>query len=150
MNNEILDREYNDFLYNMTDYGSADLYEAIKTANQVGISGKELADLVRNFCDDTQTELAKADVCYIIYEHILNSARNEIEQKTKFDISNDANFSTYANYMCTSFECDDDDVELLKTALEKLEKDDLDDLLSDDNVKFFMDEIGLELPGVKA
>lgn len=58
-----------------------DIKHAIEVADEVGIDEEKLFDLCEEFCKDCGNglDIMKVDVNYIIYDHILQNARQVIE-----------------------------------------------------------------------
>lgn len=133
--------ETSSLLHGLTDWGSADIQTAVEKAMEVNMNGNDLADLVREFATDTATQLADIDICYVIYDHILQMARNEIDNSTGFDISNDADFYTYGNAMCTSYDYSQESQEKLIEELSKLDDAELEQLLENEHVKVFLEDV---------
>lgn len=102
----------------MCPYGSSDLYRALEIAQEIGETEDFLFEEIENFCDDTGTKKENIDVVYIMYDTILQNSRNIIDEKTGKDIQNDFNFEVYGNYICTSYDCDEETREkVLKLAV---------------------------------
>ena len=85
------------------------------------------------------------DICYIALDHILQNARNKIDQVLNLDIQNDLDFSVYANCMCSSIEHSDKDLTALKTALSKATIPQIEDLKDDLCVIEFLDQVELKI-----
>ena len=144
------DYETNQFYQSLTDWGSMDVETALEKAQEVGINGSELADLVRELLSDTGIELSKIDVCYVIYDHILQQARNKIDEVLNFDICNDmkgeTQFYTYGNAMCTSFDYSSEAQEQLQEKIKNATREQKDELLEDVFVKVFLNDVDVKIP----
>ena len=99
----VTDRDIADFHSSLTDYGYADVETAIEKFKEVKLYASDLAEQVREFHESTGVEIDKIDVCYVAYDHILQMARNRIDEILSFDICNDikdgTEFYTYGNYL---------------------------------------------------
>ncbi len=139
------DREYDRFTASITDFGSGDIATAVEKGEEVGLDGSEIADLVREFADDTGTSLQDVDVVAIVYEHILQNARNEIDSVLGFDIMNDitegTEFYVAGNYLATSYDYSQEASDQLKDVLEKAPMDKLKRLSENVFVKSFLSDV---------
>ena len=142
---ENMDREYDDFTSSITDYGYGDIATAIEKFKEVGLSGRELADQVREWSDETGTPLGEIDIVYVAYDHILQNARNEIDSVLGFDIVNDieggSEFSVAGNYMATSYDYSEEAVDQLRDSLKKASKSDLKKLSENIFVRSFLNDV---------
>lgn len=95
-------------LNNALNWGYGDVGNAIDKANEVDLTAKELSDIIMEFHDDTETPYEDIDINYVIYDHILQMARNKIDEVLKFDIVNDiegdTEFYTAGNYLATTYD----------------------------------------------
>jgi hypothetical protein len=142
---ESMDREYDSFTSSITDYGSGDISTAVEKFKEVGLSGRELADRVREWSDETETPIGDVDVVYVAYDYILQNARNEIDSVLGFDISNDikggTEFYVAGNYMATSYDYSEEAVEQLRDVLKKASKSDLKKLSETIFVRSFLNDV---------
>ena len=142
---ETIDREYDDFTSGITDYGSADIATAVEKFKEVGLGGRELADRVREWSDETETPIGDVDVVYVAYDYILQNARNEIDSVLGFDISNDieggTEFYVAGNYMATSYDYSTEAVDQLRGVLKKASKSDLKKLSENVFVRSFLNDV---------
>ena len=142
---EIRAREFDRFTSSITDFGSGDIASAVDKGEEVGLDGSEVADLAREFADDTGTQLEDVDVVAIVYEHILQNARNEIDSVLGFDIMNDitegTEFYVAGNYLATSYDYSQEASDQLKDVLEKAPMDKLKRLSENVFVKSFLSDV---------
>ena len=139
------DFEFDRFASSVTDFGSADIATAVEKFQEVGLSGSELADAVRQWADDTGTDLNDVDVVSVAYDHILQEARNEIITVLDFDIVNDieggTEFYVAGNFMATSYDYSQEAVDQLKDKLKKASKSDLQMLSENIFVRSFLTDV---------
>jgi len=139
------DFEFDRFASSITDFGSADIATAVEKFQEVGLSGSELADAVREFADDTGTDLNDVDVVSVAYDHILQNARNEISSVLDFDIVNDieggTEFYVAGNFMATSYDYSQEAVDQLRDVLKKASKSDLQMLSENIFVRSFLSDV---------
>jgi len=143
MNEQTLKNEIDYFNYNIIEFGSLDIRTAVETAIDVNEGGDYVADCVREFAESTGTPLMDCDIVACVYDEILQHARNEIDELTKFDFCNDgAEIWTAGNYMATSYDWRDNAPNTIKEIL-----DDNNIKLDDLTVKtqWFLEQIDVEL-----
>jgi len=108
-NTAIIDREYDRFTNAVVPFRSLDIKRAINVALQVEEDGDWVADLVLQYVEETRTPMEDVDVVACVYETILQEARTEIGQRTKFDFCNDgAYIEVSGSYCATSYNWADD------------------------------------------
>ncbi len=146
---KILDHEYDRFLQGMNDFGSGDIATAIDLADQIGMNGNELSDLVREWAEETETPIADVDINYILYDHILQNARNEIDQVIGFDFMNDTDesgmFEVHGNYMASSFDYSTEAQEELQGKINSASSDDKRRLKENKFTKLFFEYVDIEV-----
>jgi len=139
------DREFDRFTNSISDFGSGDIASAVEKGQEVGLDGNEVADLARQFADDTGTDLNDVDVVATVYEHILQNARNEIDSVLGFDIMNDitggTEFYVAGNYLATTYDYSQEAVDQLKDVLKKASKSDLQRLSENIFVRSFLSDV---------
>ena len=151
---EITDQDYLDFFFRDSMFASGDLTHAIETAAKVGLMGEDLADVVHTWKKDNEewwaAESEDLDICYVIYDHIFQSAREHISDKIQEDIM-DLGFSVYANSICTEFLATDrpNDKTTVAGRMEKIISEncsvmDINDLYDDPYVAFFFGQFHIE------
>lgn len=146
------DSEYGRFnsilLNDVTNWGFGDIGEAIDKALSVGLDSKELADLVEEFHEDTGTEYEDIDVVSVLYDYILQMARNKINQVLKYDFLNDFSgdgneFYVAGNYMATTYDYSQSAVDELREKVMMANKQQQKELSSDVFVKSFFNDVDL-------
>ncbi len=144
----VTDYQIFSFYESLSDYGYIDVKTAIEKFQEVDITATDLAYEVREYCESTETPLDEVDVCYVAYDHILQMARNKINEILNFDICNDIKdgtaFYTYGNYMCTSFDYSEEATEQLEEKLEDADKSQIGQLFDDIFVKVFLEDVGID------
>ncbi len=136
-----LSREYDQFTNSIIEFGSEDIHRAVELFSELGKTGYDLAEEVREWSDSTGTPINKIDICLVAYEYVLQYARKEIEDVLKIDIQSDLNFETSANYCATSFDWHEESVEKLREKLENATKEQLEKLSSSQVVKTFLEYV---------
>lgn len=113
-----IEREIECFKSQFIPFGSADIYRAVEVALEVGEDGDWAGEQSVNLAEELQIPIDKLDIVYCVYDSILQSARNEIEECTKFDFCNDwADIYVAGNYLATSFDWRDNASEAIKNKL---------------------------------
>jgi len=135
------EREFDRFTSSITDFGSGDIASAVDKADEVGIDGSGLADIVREFGDETGTPLNDIDVVAVLYDHILQNARNEIDSVLNFDIVNDADFYVAGNFLATSYDYSTESQEKLTEKINEASKSDLQRLSENIFVRSFLNDV---------
>jgi len=150
---EKLDREYDYFLQGMNDYGTGDVANAISFADEVDIDGRELSDLVREQAEQLETPLEDVDINYIIYDHVLQMARNKIDSVLGFDFLNDTKaggteFYTAGNYMATSYDYSEETKEELQKKFDDATPDERQEIYDDKFARVFLEYVDIDVKGV--
>lgn len=140
-NEQRIKNEISDFNANILPYGYLDVKAGIQHFIEYGKSGYQLAQAVEEFCEDTATPLKDVDVAFVAYDVVLQEVRNEISDLIGFDICNDANFYTYGNYCCTNYDYSEEDKEKLISAITEAEQGKREELLNNEKIKLFLDEV---------
>jgi len=130
--NEKIQYETESFLKHLIPFGSGDIRAAIETALKAGKNGDWAGEQINNYIEETGSKLEDIDPNYVIYDALLQEARNDIEQLTGKDILNDTHsqIEVYANYMCTSFYYTEEAKEELKEILKDVNKEDYTDVIN--------------------
>lgn len=146
LNEQFIRNEIEDFCYKCCPFGSIDVRHAIEFALSVGLNSDDLYELCEDFTEETNSKFKDLDVCYIIYEHVLQMARNEIGRLINFDFLNDGTegeIYTAGNYCATSYDYPEEAKEELKDKILESDKENIAELLEDDFVNKFLDELGI-------
>ena len=151
MGNEIeleqrVDRETNYFLKGVSSYGSADLDAAIRKMLVLGEYGSDLTDLVNQQANDLDVDIKDVDVVGVVFDHMVQEARNKIDEILDFDIMNDIEVIIYYDLMCSSIELGDEDKKLLEEKFKEATQEQLDELKDNAYVKEFLDDVDIKLP----
>lgn len=137
---ELVKMHMNDLIYNLNPFGYLDLEFCIKTALKIGEDADWVAEQLENYADSIGCQIKELDPCYVVYDTIYESARQEFINLMEFDLW-DYSFIVCSNYMCTSFDWKEEDKEKLLLALAENKISIEEDLLRD--ATFFLDEIGI-------
>lgn len=141
------DSELKDFTFNALNsslnWGFGDVGSAVDKATSVDVSGSELSDLIQEFHDDTETPFEDIDVVSVIYDHILQNARNEIDSVLGFDIQNDADFEVAGNFLATTYNHSTESLDDLREKFRNASQTELDQLKNNVFVKSFVTDIDL-------
>ena len=136
-----IDGEIADFNANILPYGYLDVKAGIEHFLRYDKTGYDLAEAVERFSEDTNTLLKDVDVTYVAYDVVLQEVRNEISSLIDFDICNDADFFTYGNFYCTSYDYTEQDKNSLITAITEAEQEKRTELLTNEIVKKFLEDV---------
>jgi hypothetical protein len=126
---ENLEREIGEFREAFCPYGYLDIKMAVEAAMASGHDGNWAFEQIERFSEECCAKISDIDPCYVVLDTIMQEARTEIENLTGFDITGDASFEVYGNYMCSGYEWKSEDIESLKAVLKEYEicSDDLSD-----------------------
>lgn len=80
-------------------FGYLDVEMAISCFQEIGLTADDLFEALEEYMDSTDIKMKDCDIGYIAKDHILQMIRNDIIEILDFDICNDSNYYTYANYM---------------------------------------------------
>lgn len=117
MDETYLKNQIADFRDSFCPYGYLDVKRAIEVALEIGEDADWAFEQVQNFAGECGMKLQDVDPCYVVFDAVLQSARQEIEYLTGFDIQNDASFETHGNYCASCYDWRTDDLELLTERL---------------------------------
>ena len=119
-------------------FGSLDIEEALRFGLDFGYHGNEIFTLVEQYSHDTATPFEELDIVYIVYEHILQHARDRIYEATGYDFVNDgpAEIYTYGNFAGTCYDYTEEAKERLLAGLAALDHEKREELLDDYLLQF--------------
>ena len=146
---EYIDREVKNFQRDFCPYGYLDIQQAILHFDAYGKNSEDLIEAVEEFVNNTETDRGGIDITWLAYEEILQDIRNKIDSRINFDIMNDAEFYTYGNYMATSYDYSEDDIDSLKKAIRNADKKSRNDLLSDEDIVTWLSEVDIDIKELK-
>lgn len=123
----ISDSDFNDFYSSVVPFGYLDIkmaLELVQDAYGIRSPGSKLGEIVEEWQESIGDDsLDNIDVIALVYEQALQEARNEIDDKTGFDLINDSEASTpiytAGNYIGTSYDRSDDAIEELQRVIEE-------------------------------
>ena len=123
---ERLDREIDDFNSTLIPFGYSDVKEAVSSALEGGHDGRWAAEQIEEYMDSTDTKLSEIDPNYVVYDSLLQEARNDINELTDKDILNDTDeqIEVSGNFMCTSLDYSDKASGELVEILKEIDPDD--------------------------
>ena len=127
-----IEREMDNFTYSLIPFGSADIKAAIITAMDAGKDGGWCAEQIEEYMDSCGiSKLDEIDPVYVVYDSLLQEARNDIYELTDIDILNDTKeqIEVYGNYMCTSLDYSEGAKKELLKILKKVPKDEETDAI---------------------
>jgi hypothetical protein len=135
--------EIETFKDRLTPFGSRDIHVAVKTAIEGGHDGNWASDQIEEFAESTETPLKDIDPVAVVYESLLQEARNDIAKLTGKDILNDTDEQVYVagNYMCTSLDYSVRAQEELTEIISKIPKDDYTNA-----IQWLIDNANIEIP----
>jgi hypothetical protein len=147
MDKERIDALVKDFNRAIMPFGSHDVYVVMKWADSVNMTAEEVVDLLLEQAEDLGVNITKLDPCYEILEHILQMAGNYIDEIIGYDLVNDNNGSiyTYGNYMDSSYNYSEKDVDDLQSKINQATQEQKDMLLTDDFVRFLFEKLEIEI-----
>ena len=113
----ISEEKVNEFRAAFCPYGYMDIQTAISHAEDAGHTIDWAVEQIEEFVESTGSPIDKIDPVYVVMDSILQEARTEIEEQTGTDIQNDLSIDTYGNFMCSSWECSEEDREELQSLI---------------------------------
>ena len=132
-------REYDNFTSAMVTYGSMDIRRAVYVAIEVEEDSDWVVEVVQEQAEQMGMNVNDLDIVSEVYNDILQTSRNEIDDLINFDFCNDgADIYVAGNYCATSYDWSDNSNEIIK---EKLIENEIE--FSDLSVKcqWFLTEI---------
>lgn len=94
-----IERLMDDFVYAMIPWGGSDIRACVITANEIGLSMNELADIIIEGINDYGVDLEDADINAILNNnYIINKASNELEELISYDLREE-DIYFYENYI---------------------------------------------------
>ena len=147
---ERIDREISRFNRSITDFGSGDIASAVEKGDELGLDGNEVADLSREFADETGTDLNDVDVVAQVYDHELQMARNKIDEVLGYDFINDfegdgTEFYTAGNFLATTFDYSQNAHDQLEKKIKGATPEQRKQLLDDIFVKVFLEDVDIDI-----
>jgi len=149
-----IEYEIETFTSRLVPFGSQDIHAAVETAIEAGHDGDWAADQVEEYMESTDTSLKDIDPVAVVYESLLQEARNDIEALVNKDILNDTNKQVYVygNFMCTSLDYSTQAQQELAEIMTQIPKEDYTDAMdwlwdnaNLEDVKIENDDIETEL-----
>ena len=126
-------------------YGSLDVSEAVRFGIEFGYDADKIMELAEQYSRATGLAMEELDIVYIVYEHVLQEARNKIYQATGYDFINDSpggEIYTYGNCMATTYDYTEEARERLIAELAGLTLAEREELL-DEALILFLEYIGI-------
>lgn len=121
MEEMIVEKYVKDFQSACCPLGYMDIDAAVRHAIAIGEDGDWLFELVQEQAEEIGLPFGKMDIVYTVLDHILQMARNEIDDKTNFDFLNDGvgKVYTYGNYCDSRYDAYDELVDELTNLFNK-------------------------------
>ena len=101
MNDEMTNKDY-DYLMNLLcPWGSLDVWHMVKRAEECDLTMCDVRDILQDTAEELGINLYdhSTDVNALLNMHILEQARQDVENSTGIDIVNDYDVYFYANYL---------------------------------------------------
>ena len=118
ISNNTITREYDNFTSAMVTFGSMDIRRAVTIAIEVEEDGDWVAEVVQEQAEQMGMNVNDLDIVSEVYNDILQTSRNEIDNLIDFDFCNDgADVYTAGNYCATSYDWSDNANETIKEKL---------------------------------
>ena len=128
-------------------FGYLDLQRACQIWDELWLYERSLFEIINEYRESCGYDNYESiDPVYCVLEHILQMARNHIEEVTGYDFLNDFSGSwteiyTYGNYMCSSYDYSEDAIDELNSKVSTC----LDELMQNKWCQYFLTEIGIGL-----
>lgn len=143
--------QINNAIASFCPFGSLDIQAAVNAALQAGKDADFVYESVSEFAEQCGQPIDKCDPVYCVLDAILQEARNEISKECNFDFINDtqsnAEITTYGNFMCSSYEVDEEAKEELIKVL-ATNNIDIDEL--SEATQYFLDAIEISQDDINA
>ena len=143
---QYLKNQISDFRDSFCPYGYLEVKRAIEVAIEIGEDADWAFGEVERFADECGMKLADVDPCYVVFDSVLQSARQEIEDMTGFDIQNDASFETHGNYCASCYDWRTDDLEELTERLRPY-ADRLEDM--EEVTKYWLAQVDINIESIE-
>jgi hypothetical protein len=130
---EITSKNYDLLMGQLCPWGPLDVWNMIKTAEEVGLNMYELAEILQNQANELCINLFDTehttDVNALLNDYILQQARNEIDDLLKIDICNDYDVYFFANYLDCPLQYSNECQEAIEQAIKdnELTREDFND-----------------------
>lgn len=122
---EMTSRNYDLLMCQLCPWGSSDVWNMIKTAEEVGLNMYDLAEILQEQAENWGINLYNdnptTDVNALLNDYILNEARNDIEELTSIDIVNDYDIYFFANYLDCPLQYSNEAQEAIQTTIKEKE-----------------------------
>ena len=134
-------------------FGFLDLKAAIEHGQAVSLSPSDIYDLIdeaRECMGFTQfASFDNMDPVYCILDHILQMARNEIDDVLGYDFQNhfrgDTEFYTDGNFMCSSYDFSEAAKDDLTGKLDDASSEKLCQLRNNRFVRYFLEQVEIDI-----
>lgn len=119
-------------------FGWLDIREALRFGRKFNLDANKIIDLAEQFSKDCGIPFEELDIVYIVYEHVLQDARDRIYKATGYDFINDCHseISTYGNFMATTYDYTEEARERLIAELAALDREKIGELLDSYLLRF--------------
>lgn len=148
MDTERMSQQINAFCCSVVPFGGLDIQFALNYLDDVSdYPADDLSEELENYKDNVGAEafdLDKIDIGCIAVDYVFQNARNKINEIMNIDVENDLGFYVYGNYLDSSIDRKDENLETLQIAYDKLSLDDRHILGDDKFFNKFADDVGLE------
>lgn len=124
-------------------FGWSDVRACMKIAEEVKLNADEVFEIIDEQSEELGMKFADMDICYALLEHILQMARNKIDEVLGYDFINDNEGSiyTHSNYMCSCYDYNDSDKADLQKQFSKATEHQKEKLKDDDFVSYVLSEM---------
>lgn len=142
--------QINNAIASFCPFGSLDIKTAVNAALQAGKDTDFVYKCVNEFAEQCGQPIDKCDPVYCVLDEILQEARNEISQQCNFDFINDiqnGSIETYGNFMCSSYEVDEEAKEEL---IKVLATNNIDIEELSEATQYFLDAIEISQDDINA
>lgn len=142
---EIINKIADEFLWCLVPFGSMDIMHLIKKAYYLGISARELVDILYEQAEDRGINLfdndGTTDLNALFNDYILSMARDDISEVLDIDLY-DYNIYFFANYLDDPLQYSNGVVEDIEQAIKEHEATRAD---FDEYAQYVLDKMGIEL-----
>ena len=142
-----MDRSIENISLEFSPFHYADMENALSQCFEVGLNSEDLSKLIDEFKEENDDlEYQKIDICYVIYDHIFQNARNTLEQILKIDIVNDLDYEVVGESITVCYDCQAKDYEKLQRIISNCSTEQLSKIKNDIFVRSFLSDNGIKIP----
>ena len=125
------DEDRTDYFHQIVPFGYHDVDAAIKVAKETGHDANWAGEQVTEYLANVGGKLEDIDPICVVFDSLLQEARNDIDTATGVDILNDTKeqIEVYGNYVCTTLDYSEKAKEEALAIIAKVKDEDTTDAI---------------------